>query len=157
MDSTINRAHQHATNLRATRGSAELQESARGPPDHAIGRSRGVLSTKIHHLVDGRGLPLVVLVGPGQAGDAPMFPVLMDHLSVARGLGRPRTRPERVRADKRTRARSAPHLRDRGIVAVIPEQVRPARKPETTRLPWRPTGQLRHRGLQGPQRRQARL
>lgn len=48
------------------------------PPDHAIGRSRGGLSTKIHHLVDGRGLPLVVLVGPGQAGDAPMFPILME-------------------------------------------------------------------------------
>jgi transposase len=70
------------------------------PGDHGLGRSRGGLSTKIHQLVDGHGRPLVVLVGPGQAGDAPMFPHLMMHLSIARpGPGRPRTRPERVRAD----------------------------------------------------------
>ena len=93
------------------------------PPDHAIGRSRGGLSTKIHHLVDGRGLPLVVLVGPGQAGDAPMFPILMDYLRVARrGPGRPRTRPHRVRGDKAYSSRAIRgHLRRRGIVAVIPE------------------------------------
>ncbi|WP_224390442.1 hypothetical protein [Pseudonocardia sp. ICBG1293] len=68
-----------------------------------MGRSRGGLGTKIHQLVDGHGRPLVVLVGPGQAGDAPMFAHLMSHLSVGRvGPGRPRTRPERVRADKRS-------------------------------------------------------
>lgn len=93
------------------------------PSDHAIGRSRGGLSTKIHHLVDGRGLPLVVLVGAGQAGDAPMFLILMDHLRVARrGPGRPRTRPDRVRGDKAYSSRAIrQHLRWRGIVAVIPE------------------------------------
>ena len=93
------------------------------PSDHAIGRSRGGLSTKIHHLVDGRGLPLVVLVGAGQAGDAPVFPVLMGHLRVARrGPGRPRTRPDRVRGDKAYSSRAIrQHLRSRGIVAVIPE------------------------------------
>lgn len=81
------------------------------------------MSTKIHHLVDGRGLPLVVLVGPGQAGDAPMLPVLMDHLRVARqGPGRPRTRPERLRGDKAYSSRAIRHhLRQRGIVSVIPE------------------------------------
>ena len=31
-----------------------------------VGRSRGGLSTKVHQLVDSRGLPLVVLLGPGQ-------------------------------------------------------------------------------------------
>ena len=93
------------------------------PADHAIGRSRGGLSTKIHHLVDGRGLPLVVLVGPGQAGDSPMFPVLMGHLRVARrGQGRPRSRPDRVRGDKAYSSRAIrTHLRERGIIAVIPE------------------------------------
>ena len=49
-----------------------------------MGRSRGGLSTKIHSLVDGTGRPLVVLIGPGQAGDAPMFGHLMRHLRVAR-------------------------------------------------------------------------
>jgi transposase len=81
------------------------------------------LSSKIHQLVDGRGLPLVVLVGPGQAGDAPMFPVLMAHLRVGRrGPGRPRTRPDRVRGDKAYSSRAIrTHLRERGIIAVIPE------------------------------------
>lgn len=81
------------------------------------------MSTKIHHLVDGRGLPLVVLVGPGQAGDAPMLPVLMGHLRVARqGPGRPRTRPERLRGDKAYSSRAIRHhLRRRGIISVIPE------------------------------------
>ncbi len=81
------------------------------------------MSTKIHHLVDGRGLPLVVLVGPGQAGDAPMLPILMDHLRVARqGPGRPRTRPDRLRGDKAYSSRAIRHhLRRRGIVSVIPE------------------------------------
>lgn len=93
------------------------------PPDHAIGRSRGGLSTKIHHLVDGSGLPLVVLIGRGEAGDSPMFPVLMNHLAVGRnGPGRPRTRPDRVRADKAYSSRAIrQHLRQRGITAVIPE------------------------------------
>jgi transposase len=110
--------------FRATQGALSSYKNLREEPsDHAIGRSRGGLSTKIHHLVDGRGLPLVVLVGPGQAGDAPMFPVLMDHLSVARrGPGRPRTRPDRVRGDKAYSSRAIrTHLRERGIGAVIPE------------------------------------
>lgn len=73
--------------------------------------------------MDGNGLPLVVLVGRGEAGDSPMFPVLMSHLAVrGHGPGRPRTRPDRVRADKAYSSRAIrTHLRQRGIVAVIPE------------------------------------
>ncbi len=81
------------------------------------------MSSKIHQLVDGHGLALVVLVGPGQGGDAPMFPHLMAHLHVARvGPGRPRSRPDRVRGDKAYSSRAIrTHLRTRGIGAVIPE------------------------------------
>lgn len=52
-----------------------------------------------------------------------MFPVLMDHLRVARRVpGRPRTRPDRVCGDKAYSSRAIrQHLRDRDIVAVIPE------------------------------------
>ena len=52
-----------------------------------------------------------------------MFPVLMDHLRVARrGPGRPRSRPDRVRGDKAYSSRAIrQHLRGRGIVAVIPQ------------------------------------
>jgi hypothetical protein len=34
------------------------------PGDHALGRSRGGLSTKIHAAVDGRGRPLAILLNP---------------------------------------------------------------------------------------------
>ncbi|QKT13246.1 transposase [Rhodococcus sp. W8901] len=44
------------------------------PADHALGRSRGGLGTKIHQLADGHGRPLVLLIGPGQAGDTPNVP-----------------------------------------------------------------------------------
>lgn len=92
------------------------------PPDHGIGRSRGGLSTKIHQLVDGNGLPLVTLITPGQAGDSPVFLPLMAQLKVGRDVGRPRTRPDAVRGDKAYSSRAIrAHLRDRGIKAVIPE------------------------------------
>lgn len=88
-----------------------------------MGRSRGGLSSKIHQLVDGRGRPLVVLVGPGHAHDSPMFPVLLAHLRVERcGPGRPRTTPDAVLGDKAYSARA--HrvlLRSRGIKTVIPQ------------------------------------
>jgi putative transposase len=98
-------------------------KSGHEPPDHALGRSRGGLSTKIHHLADGKGRPLVMLVGPGQAGDSPMFEHLMSALTVARvGPGRPRSRPDRVLADKAYSSRAnRTHLRNRGITAVIAE------------------------------------
>ncbi len=71
------------------------------PGDHALGRSRGGLSTKVHLLVDNKGRPLVVVVSPGQAGDNPALIPMLDQLRIARrGPGRPRTRPELVRADR---------------------------------------------------------
>jgi len=88
-----------------------------------VGRSRGGLSTKIHHLVDGAGRPLVALLSAGQANDAPIFAQLMAHLWVGRlGAGAPRTRPDRVRADKAYSSRAIrTELRRRGIGAVIAE------------------------------------
>jgi transposase len=93
------------------------------PPDHAIGRSRGGLSTKIHHLCDGNMRPLVMLLGPGQGGDAPMFGPVLDSLCVPRpGGGRTRTRPVRALADKAYSSKAIrAHLRARRITAVIPE------------------------------------
>lgn len=92
------------------------------PADHGLGRSRGGLTTKIHQLCDGRGLPLVVLIGPGHAHDSPMFDPLMGQLRVPRvGPGRPRTRPAAVLGDKAYSSRAhRARLRARGICAVIP-------------------------------------
>jgi transposase len=80
------------------------------------------LSTKIHHLVEGHGLPLVIAVAAGQANDTPAALPLLAQLRVSRLIGRPRTRPDRLRGDKAYSSRAIrAHLRQRGIVAVIPE------------------------------------
>lgn len=89
-----------------------------------LGRSRGGLSTKIHLAVDGRGLPLRVLLTGGHAGDNPELLPLLDGIHVRRiGPGRPRSRPDVVIADK---AYSHPStrqaLRDRGIRFACPER-----------------------------------
>lgn len=65
----------------------------------------------------------MVLTAPGQAGDAPMYPILMGHLKVATsGPGRPRTRPDKVRGDKAYSSKAIRELlRSRGITAVIPQ------------------------------------
>ena len=66
-----------------------------------IGRSRGGLSTKLHLAVDGRGLPMSVILTPGQDGDNPQLMPLIDQIRVPRiGPGRPRSKPEAVLADK---------------------------------------------------------
>jgi transposase len=93
------------------------------PLDHALGRSRGGLSCKIHQLVDGRGRPLVIAVTAGQAGDSPMLKHLLDGLTVPRlGPGRARTRPDAVLGDKAYSSRANRDLlRGRNIKAVIAE------------------------------------
>ncbi|MCK2034980.1 IS5 family transposase [Microbacterium sp. SSW1-49] len=123
VDSTIARAHLHATNTtRPTGGGSHYTNLAVEPLDHGIGRSRGGLSTKIHQLVDGSGLPLVTLITLGQAGDSPMLLPLLQQLRVGRDVCRPRTLPDAVRGDKAYSSRAIrKHLRERGIKAVIPE------------------------------------
>ena len=75
------------------------------PPDHGIGRSRGGLTSKIHHLVDGAGRPLVVLVSAGQAHDGPRVEHLLAHLKVARGTAAaPRSVPTGFAVTKPIRA-----------------------------------------------------
>lgn len=94
------------------------------PPDHAIGRSRGGLTSKIHLVVDGRGLPLSMILTPGNVNDTTMLAETIDRIRVPKpGGGRPRTRPERVLADKGypSRANRA-YLADRGIKATIPDK-----------------------------------
>ncbi|NEB19673.1 IS5 family transposase [Streptomyces coelicoflavus] len=118
VDSTICRAHQHAAGA-VKRGLRDGSE----PDDHALGRSRGGLSTKVHLASDNRARPLALYVTAGQAGDAPAFEAVMARIRVPRrGLGRPRTRPETVLADRAYSSRAIrSHLRRRGIRAVIPQ------------------------------------
>lgn len=94
VDSTIVRAHQHAV------GACKKGGQAAEPHDHAIGRSRGGLTTKIHLAADGLCRPLVCVLTGGQAVDAPAFMDVRGGLRVPRQRGRPRARPDGVMADK---------------------------------------------------------
>ena len=87
------------------------------PPDHAIGRSRGGLTTKVHALTDADCAPVTMMLSTGQAGDTPH---LLAVLELHRTLDR---RPFRLLADK---AYSHPStrqwLRKRRIPHTIPER-----------------------------------
>ncbi|WP_373042114.1 IS5 family transposase [Streptomyces sp. NRRL S-448] len=116
VDSTINRARQHAA------GARPKGAPAGEPADHALGRSRGGLTTKIHLAADGRCRPLAFVLTPGQAGDAPASPQVMAAIRVGQPKGRPRTRPAVVLADKAYSSRAIrEHLRRHKIKAVIPQ------------------------------------
>ncbi|MFE2022970.1 IS5 family transposase [Streptomyces sp. NPDC059499] len=126
VDSTIARAHQHASGARERRTPAgDEGEDPTHPVGNgqALGRSRGGLTTKIHLACDGRGLPLTVVVTPGNVNDSTVFNTIMDTLRVPRpGVGRPRCRPDAVIADKAYSSRAIRQaLRRRGIRPVIPE------------------------------------
>ncbi|MEU0476367.1 IS5 family transposase [Streptomyces olivaceus] len=118
VDSTVCRAHQHAAGARKKGRQAEPE-----PDNHALGRSRGGLSTKVHLASDSRARPLALRVTAGQAGDAPAFETVMAGIRVPRsGPGRPRTRPDAVLADRAYSSRAIRnHLRRRGIRTVIPQ------------------------------------
>src|SRR5512135_810971 len=60
---------------------------------HAIGWSRGGLTTKTRVLVDGLGRPLVIAVTPGQANGSPALLPMLRELSV------PHRRPAADRPD----------------------------------------------------------
>jgi transposase len=127
VDSTINRAHQHAAGARTCGDAQKEPPGGVGEPepdDHALGRSRGGWTTKLHLATEQGQKPLSVVVTAGQRGDSPQFQAVLGRVRVARpGGGRPRTRPDRVLADKAygSRANRA-HLRGRGIRCTIPEK-----------------------------------
>jgi transposase len=94
------------------------------PPDHAIGRSRGGLTSKLHMATDGKGRMLAAVLTAGNINDTTMLAATLDQIRVPRsGRGRPRTRPDRVLADKGyTSKANRTWLADRGIKATIPEK-----------------------------------
>ncbi len=86
---------------------------------------------------DGEGRPLAFTLTAGNVNDCTQFEQVMARIRIQRcGPGRPRTRPERVAADKgysSTKIRT--YLRRRGIKAAIPEVEREGHKTYT--LPTR--------------------
>jgi transposase len=65
-----------------------------------------------------------VILTPGQAGDNPQLLPLLDQIAVGRdGPGRPRSRPERVLADKTSHPSTRAALRARRIAFTSPERI----------------------------------
>ncbi|MDX3233063.1 IS5 family transposase [Streptomyces sp. ME19-01-6] len=131
VDSTVCRAHQHAAGAQR-RG--DLQKEPPGgvfaePRDHGLGRSRGGFTTKLHLAVEQGQKPLSMVITAGQRGDSPQFEAVLERVRVPRvGAGRPRVRPDRVRADKAyASGMNRAYLRRRGIRCTIPDKADQAR------------------------------
>lgn len=126
VDSTTSRAHQHAAGARKN---GHLQKEPPGgvheePADHGLGRSRGGLTTKTHLACEQGQKVLSVMVTAGHRGDSPQFIPVLRGIRVDRnGVGRPRTRPVLVLADKAYTSRAnRSYLRSRRIKACIPSK-----------------------------------
>ncbi|WP_327207218.1 IS5 family transposase [[Kitasatospora] papulosa] len=131
VDSTICRAHQRAAGARR-RG--DLQKEPPGGvftelPDHGLGRSQGEFATKLHLAVEQGQKPMSIVITAGQRGNSPQFEPVLERVRVPRiGPGRPRVRPNRVRADKAYASRkNRAYLRRRGSPCTIPDKVDQAR------------------------------
>jgi transposase len=124
VDSGTARAHQHAAGARKNGAAQKEPPGGAEPDDHGLGRSRGGYTAKFHLAVDQKQKPLSVLVTAGQRGDSPQFIPVLDKIRIPRlHGGRPRTRPDRVLADKAygSKANRA-WLRRLGIRCTIPEK-----------------------------------
>ncbi|MFJ5220916.1 transposase [Streptomyces sp. NPDC088354] len=87
------------------------------------------MTTKLHLAVEQGQKPMSIVITAGQRGDSPQFEVVLGRVRVPQlGVGRPRTRPRRVRADKAYASRkNRAYLRRRGIRCTIPDKIDQAR------------------------------
>ncbi|KBB43467.1 transposase [Mycobacterium tuberculosis M1914] len=102
---------------------SNYKKSADEPDDHAIGRSRGGLTTKIHALTDQREAPVRIRLTAGQAGDNPqLLPLLDDYrnASTEYALGSTDFRLLADKAYSHPSTRAA--LRSKKIKHTIPER-----------------------------------
>jgi transposase len=81
------------------------------------------LTSKIHLACDRHCRPLGFVLTEGQAADSPRFVPVLRKVRVRGPVGRPRTRPDAVAADKAYSSHAnRAHLRKRNIKVVIPEK-----------------------------------
>lgn len=95
------------------------------PSDHALGRSRGGFSTKIHILCDGQGHPLHFHLTPGEAHESTAFEALLEGADARLhdGDGVPLAWPVALGGDKGYRAAWIDeYLLKLGIQPVIPSK-----------------------------------
>ena len=127
LDSSVIRAHAHASGARRTAGG------------QALGRSRGGFSTKLHLRCDGRGRPVAFHLTGGERHDLLGVGPLFEAGTLRTGRrGRPRWKPDAGSADK---AYSAAWLLEafcrKGIVPVIPSRSDQPENPDFDREVYR--------------------
>ncbi|MCO7568336.1 IS5 family transposase, partial [Pseudomonas sp. S 311-6] len=120
-----------STAVKASRASSGAgKRGAEEPTDHALGRSRGGLTTKIHMVCDTRGVPLHFILSGGQASDISHAEPLLDGVHIPTERGRPRKRCRKLIADKGYDAESLRQYCDRyRMQPVIPYRIM-KRKPK---------------------------
>ncbi|MCE7004547.1 transposase [Kibdelosporangium philippinense] len=95
-----------------------------------------LLLDALHLATEQRQRLLSLVITAGQRGDSPQFQVVLGRIRVARAVGRPRTRPDRVLADKAYGSRvNREYLRRRGIRCTIPDKTDQARHRKTKGRP----------------------
>jgi transposase len=95
------------------------------PPDHAIGRSRGGLSTKIHLLCDRDGHPLTFVLSAGQSHESTMLEAVLASADerLFDAEGEPIAWPVALAGDKGYRAGWIDaYLLELGMTPVIPSK-----------------------------------
>lgn len=90
----------YSSNIRALRCAAGAQKHPDIAGDNVLGRSRGGFGTKIHLSTDGSGLPLNIVLSPGQAHESLFAQRLLDGIGVQRQNGSMKRRGHAVLADK---------------------------------------------------------
>lgn len=91
--------------------------------DNGLGRSRGSFGTKIHLATDGNGLPLNIVLSPGQAHESQFAQRLLDGIGVQRQNGSMKRRGHAVLANKAYSGHALRNeLKNKGIKAVIPRK-----------------------------------
>ncbi|UNO25990.1 IS5 family transposase [Pseudomonas amygdali pv. aesculi] len=111
-----------STSIRASRAASGAEKKgAQEPQHHCLGRSRGGLTTKIHLACDSHGIPLAIMLSPGEQADSRYFMPLLDQISLPGSRGRPRKRCRYVLADKGYDSQVIRQYCDRyGMQPVIP-------------------------------------
>jgi len=114
IDGTVIRAHRVAS------GAPKTNETAKENAEkHALGRSRGGYSTKLHFLTDGQGIPIGVIATAGQRNEAPEFENVMKACLI--NTFRKNKRPDALAGDKAYSSKAIrQYISKLGIEDVIP-------------------------------------
>ena len=102
---------------------AEDKNDPEEPTDHALGRSRGGFSTKVHIVCDGQGHPLCFQLTPGQTHDSAVLDTLLEEANetLLDSQGEPIAWPLALAGDKGYRANWIDeYLLELNILPVIP-------------------------------------